>query len=167
MPAPRTAAPSTSAYRRRSPPRAGPRSRAGTLLGVVAVPVVDGRHAGLDVVEDLRHDQPRHAGADHQAGGGPPEVMPAELDTRAWLSREYNPIVKRRSRPVTRYRATNEHRVGVTPGSQQPDDLVRTAAKRRTLQMVVQVPSFDVDKWHAPVQERPGVFSGFAAGPDS
>ncbi len=56
-----------------------PEVQRGPLLRVVAVPIVNGSNARLDVIQDLRHDEPRHTGADHEAGRGAPQVVPPEL----------------------------------------------------------------------------------------
>ena len=44
------------------------------------MPIVDGGDARLDVVEDLRYDQPGHTRADHEAGGGAPQIVAPEVD---------------------------------------------------------------------------------------
>ena len=51
-----------------------------SLLEIVAMPVVHGGDARLDVVEDLRHDQPGHTRADHETGGGAPQIVAPKVD---------------------------------------------------------------------------------------
>ena len=54
-----------------------------TLLGIVAVSVINRCDASLGVIQNLRHHKPRHAGTDHQAGSCPPQVMTTEVHSCA------------------------------------------------------------------------------------
>jgi hypothetical protein len=54
------------------------------LLEILAVPVVNRGHAGLDVIEDLRNHQALDAGANHEAGGGSAQNVSTELDAGAF-----------------------------------------------------------------------------------
>jgi hypothetical protein len=57
-----------------------PEIECGPFLEFVAMPVIDRRHARLDVVENLRDDEPGHARANHQARRGAPQVMTPKGD---------------------------------------------------------------------------------------
>jgi hypothetical protein len=58
------------------------KSSASRFLHVVTVSVVHGRHAGFNVVANLRQDAPRPpTRTDHQAGGRTPQIVATESYT--------------------------------------------------------------------------------------
>src|ERR1700681_4663330 len=57
-----------------------PKIECRALFWIVTVPIVDGGDARLDVVEDLGYDQPGHTRADHEAGGGAPQIVAPKVD---------------------------------------------------------------------------------------
>ena len=83
------------------PSACAPTRRGLPFLRVVAVAVVDGRHARLGVVQDLPNHDPVDTRARHHARGRATQVVPHELhsgplpDPRHRLGRELNRLVFR------------------------------------------------------------------------
>ena len=57
-----------------------PKIERSSFLEVVAVPVVDGRHTRLDVVQNLRHDEAGYASADHETRRRTPKIVTPEIN---------------------------------------------------------------------------------------
>ena len=57
-----------------------PKIERGSFLKVVAVPIVDGRHTRLDVIQNLRHYEAGYASADHQTRGRTSQIVSPEIN---------------------------------------------------------------------------------------